>query len=116
MPIPVGLLPNRTASAPNISYPEDMTSALMTLAGGATTYFGLRFSGERSTVLHRVVPDGCSVSYCGEDAGAPSVGALCMANPASRLPFTPKLVLCREMHLTFLPCCSLIPIGTLIHH
>ena len=52
MPIPASMLPNRTDSAPNISYPEGMTSTLMTLAGGATTYFGLRFSGEQSTVPH----------------------------------------------------------------
>ncbi len=91
MPIPAGLLPNRTASAPNISYPESMSSTLMTLAGGATTYFGLRFSGEQWTVSHPDVPDDRSASPRDEDAGAPSVCALCAATQQAHRAMTQAL-------------------------
>jgi len=46
LPIPASLQPSFTGTVPNISYPDVATSALFNLAGGATTYFGLRFTGE----------------------------------------------------------------------
>ena len=46
LPIPASLQPSAVAFAPNISYPDVAASALYGLAGGAQTYFGLRFTGE----------------------------------------------------------------------
>ena len=45
LPIPATLQPNYSGTASNISYPDVATSDLFSLAGGATTYFGLRFTG-----------------------------------------------------------------------
>jgi len=46
LPIPASLQPTSVAFAPNVSYPDVAASALFGLAGGATTYFGLRFTGD----------------------------------------------------------------------
>ncbi len=45
LPIPSSLKPARVTTAPNVSYASASTGGVFTLAG-ATTYFGLRFSGE----------------------------------------------------------------------
>ena len=47
LPIPASLQPTRVTTAANISYASSTTVGLVQLAG-ATSYFGLRFSGERS--------------------------------------------------------------------
>ena len=46
LPIPTSLQPTRVTTAANISYASSTTVGLVQLAG-ATSYFGLRFSGER---------------------------------------------------------------------
>jgi len=46
LPIPLSLQASHTATAPNVSYPQSKHSALFALAGGPTTNFGLRFTGE----------------------------------------------------------------------
>ena len=81
MPIPAGLQPSRTGSAPNISYPDSTNSSLFQLAGGATTYFGLRFSGEQTGVEPWCVSRPF-VPHRDADAAAPSVSALCLATLA----------------------------------
>jgi hypothetical protein len=45
LPIPSAQQPNFTGSAANISFPDTSHSALFALAGGATSLFGLRFTG-----------------------------------------------------------------------
>ena len=45
LPIPASLQPSSVAFATNISYPDVASSGLFSLARGATTYFGLRFTG-----------------------------------------------------------------------
>ena len=51
LPIPASLRPSAVAFAPNVSYPDVAASALFGFAGGATTYFGLRFLGECQPAL-----------------------------------------------------------------
>ena len=46
LPIPAGLQPARVATAANLSYASANAGGVFTLAG-ASTYFGLRFSGGR---------------------------------------------------------------------
>ena len=45
LPIPTTKQPSFVGSAQNISYPDIAASALLNFTGGATTYFGLRFTG-----------------------------------------------------------------------
>ena len=45
LPIPSSLQPARVSTAANLSYASVTTGGIFQLAG-ATTYFGLRFSGE----------------------------------------------------------------------
>ena len=52
LPIPGGLRPARVATAPNVSYASASSGGVFTLAG-ATTYFGLRFSGEEGSGADR---------------------------------------------------------------
>lgn len=59
LPIPRSLRATRTSTAPNISYPESANSDLFSLAGGTTTYFGLRFTGE-------LPPPCCAISIIAE--------------------------------------------------
>ena len=45
LPIPMTLQPSFAGQVPNVSFPDVNNSALFALAGGATQYFGLRFTG-----------------------------------------------------------------------
>ena len=53
LPIPASLQPSSVAAAPNISFPDVTASALFSLARGATTYFGLRFTGAPTALAGR---------------------------------------------------------------
>ena len=57
LPIPTSLQPKFVASASNISYADIAASDLLKFAGGATTYFGLRFTGESFPALLRTSAD-----------------------------------------------------------
>ena len=55
LPIPHSLQASHVSVAANISYRESNTSALFALAGGATTNFGLRFTGVLPRMLLALV-------------------------------------------------------------
>ena len=55
LPIPAARIPSFVGWAPNVSYPDVINSALFSFAGGASQYFGLRFTGVQRRETAKVV-------------------------------------------------------------